>query len=152
MQHRLGSRLIRSVATLSRCLADWSRKSPVSREYLSKLQTVTRDLRWRRWLQCLEWCAVTQVPRNSCSSGTQYFTPGWFHARLRVNRLPVVKNPLSPIAPLHSIDSWPSTARPSRFMSFCNVSSPSCCPSSCSTRNATCRTSRGCKVGGCGSV
>ena len=72
----------------------------------------------------------------------------YVYARRRVKRLPVVRNPLSPIAPRHSIDNWPNVARPSRFMSFCRFSSPSCCPSSCSTRNATCSTSRGFKVGG----
>ena len=72
--------------------------------------------------------------------------------RRRVSRLPVVKNPLSPIAPRHSMDNWPRIARPSRFMSFCNVSTPSGWPSFCSTRNATCRTSRGYSVGSCDSV
>ena len=125
---------------------------------------VLRDL---RWLQCLECVCVVvtqggQRPRKKdrCSSGTQQrdskqeiLRPiGLSHARLRVIKLPVVRNPLSPIAPLHSIDSWPSTARPSRFMSFCSVSSPSFWPSSCSTRNATCKTSRGCRVGGRGSA
>lgn len=72
----------------------------------------------------------------------------FLYARRRVKRLPVVRNPLSPIAPRHSIDNCPNVARPSRFMSFCRFSSPSCCPSSCSTRNATCSTSRGFNVGG----
>lgn len=40
------------------------------------------------------------------------------HARFRVRRLPVVRNPRSPITPRHSIDSCPRTARPSRRMSF----------------------------------
>ena len=67
--------------------------------------------------------------------------------RFFVKRFPVLRNPRSPIALLHSIDSWPKTVLPSRFMSFCRPSSPSCSPFSCSTRNATCRTSRGLSVG-----
>lgn len=70
--------------------------------------------------------------------------------RFLVSRLPVVRNPLSPIALRHSIESCPSVARPSRFMSFCKASRPSCWPTSCSTRNATWRTSRGFMVGFCG--
>lgn len=81
----------------------------------------------------------------------QYFLRGDSHARFRVSKLPVVKNPLSPIELLHSIDNWPRTARLSRRMSFCSASKPSCWPSSCSTRNATCKTSRGFRVGGCDS-
>lgn len=71
-----------------------------------------------------------------------------FQVRFRLIRLPVVRNPLSPMAPRHSIDNWPRAARPSRRRSFCKASRPSWRPSSCSTRKATCRTSRGFKVGG----
>jgi hypothetical protein len=70
------------------------------------------------------------------------------HVRFRVSKLPVVRNPLSPMELLHSMDNWPSTVRPSLRMSLRRVSKPSCWPSSCSTRNATCNTSRGFKVGG----
>lgn len=71
-----------------------------------------------------------------------------FQVRFRLIRLPVVRNPLSPMAPRHSIDNWPRVARPSCFRSFCRPSMPSCRPSSCSTKNATCNTSRGLRVGG----
>lgn len=71
-----------------------------------------------------------------------------FQARFRLIRLPVVRKPLSPIAPRHSIDNWPNVARPSFRKSFCRASSPSCLFSSCSTKNATCSTSRGFNVGG----
>jgi hypothetical protein len=74
-----------------------------------------------------------------------------FQERFRLIRLPVVRKPLSPIAPRHSIDNWPSVARPSRRRSFCRASRPSVRlsvrPSSCSMRKATCRTSRGFRVG-----
>lgn len=71
-----------------------------------------------------------------------------FQVRFRLIRFPVVRNPLSPMAPRHSIDNWPRVARPSRLKSFCRASSPSGRASSCSTRNATCKTSRGFNVGG----
>lgn len=77
------------------------------------------------------------------------YTPR-FQVRFRLIRFPVVKKPLSPIAPRHSIDNWPSVARPSRLRSFWRVSKPSFWPSSCSTRYATCRTSRGLSVGNAG--
>lgn len=75
-----------------------------------------------------------------------------FQVRFRLIRLPVVRKPLSPIAPRHSMDSWPNVTRPSRLRSFCRPSRPSCRPSSCSTRNATCNTSRGLRVGGADSL
>lgn len=73
-----------------------------------------------------------------------------FQVRFRLIKLPVVRNPFSPMAPRHSIDNWPRVARPSRFRSFCRPSRPSGRPpsSSCSTKNATCNTSRGFRVGG----
>ena len=67
--------------------------------------------------------------------------------RFFVKRFPVLKYPLSPIELRHSIDNWPRTVLPSRFISFCRKSSPSCSPLCCSTRNATWRTSRGLSAG-----
>lgn len=78
---------------------------------------------------------------------TLYILTEPVHYLFRVSRLPVFRNPLSPIALRHSIESCPRVARPSRFRSFCNASRPSCWPGSCSTRKATWRTSRGFKVG-----
>lgn len=71
-----------------------------------------------------------------------------FQVRFRLIRLPVVRKPLSPMAPRHSIDNWPRVARPSRRRSFCRASMPSVRDSSCSIRKATWRTSRGLRVGG----
>lgn len=86
------------------------------------------------------------IPRRACRATQQPHTV--FQVRFRLIKLPVVRKPLSPIAPRHSIDNWPSVARPSFRKSFCRASSPSCRFSSCSTRNATCSTSRGLSVGG----
>lgn len=72
-----------------------------------------------------------------------------FQVRFRLIKLPVVRKPLSPMAPRHSMDNWPRVARPSRRRSFCRDSRPSVRLSSCSMRKATCRTSRGLRVGGC---
>lgn len=86
------------------------------------------------------------IPRRACRATQRAHTV--FQVRFRLIRLPVVRKPLSPIAPRHSIDNWPSVARPSFRKSFCRASSPSVRFSSCSTRNATCSTSRGLSVGG----
>lgn len=86
------------------------------------------------------------IPRRACRATQRVHTV--FQERFRLIRLPVVRKPLSPIAPRHSIDNWPSVARPSFRKSFCRASSPSVRFSSCSTRNATCSTSRGLSVGG----
>lgn len=86
------------------------------------------------------------IPRRACRATQRVHTV--FQVRFRLIRLPVVRKPLSPIAPRHSIDNWPNVARPSFRKSFCRASSPSVRFPSCSTRNATCSTSRGLSVGG----
>lgn len=84
---------------------------------------------------------------TSNSKGNQPVS-SWHHLtkighRFLLSRLPVLRNPLSPIPFLHSIDSWPSTARPSLFTAFCSSSSPILFPCSCSRTKPTCRTSLG---------
>jgi hypothetical protein len=53
-----------------------------------------------------------------------------------VSKFPVVKLPLSPMPPRHSILNWPSTALPSRFNIPFNSSNPSPTPCCCVSKYA----------------
>ena len=118
--------------------------------YVLEVHTCTRPLLTAHSCPATKAATYTATSANSDTTARRrcHQAHTVFQLRFRLIKLPVVRNPLSPMAPRHSIDNWPRLARPSCLKSFWRASRPSWRPSSCSTKNATCSTSRGLRVGG----